>query len=274
MENAMAELGFVGAGNMATALCRGILGAGLIPSSEVIASDPAKDRRAAFERVTGARTTPDNKNACGASTVILAVKPQVMPDVLAEVGRLLTADQLVISIAAGVPIARIEAACAHSARVVRAMPNTPMLVGEGAAALCGGTHATDADRARAGELLGACGLVLEVGDEDQLHAVTALSGSGPAYVFLLAELMARAGEDLGLARDDALVLANQTVLGAGRMLVESGEPAEELRKRVTSPGGTTEAALRSMAEDGVLESLVRAIHRAGRRSRELADGAE
>ncbi|MFO7899558.1 MAG: pyrroline-5-carboxylate reductase [Planctomycetota bacterium] len=268
----MATLGFIGAGNMATALCRGVVGAGLVPGDEVLAGDPDAARRAAFEEATGARTTPDNPEACRAERLVLAVKPQVMPTVLAELGPLLGADRLVISIAAGIPAAQIEAACEAPVRVVRAMPNTPMLVGAGAAALCKGAHATDADLARAAELFAACGLVLEVDNEEQIHAVTALSGSGPAYVFLLAELMARAGEELGLAGADAVALANQTVLGAGRMLAESAEPAAELRRRVTSPGGTTEAALRSMNENHVLESVVQAIHRACRRSQELADG--
>ena len=261
-------LGFIGAGNMATALCRGVVRAGLLRAGEIVASDPDEGRRRSFAAETGSRTTPSNPEACRAETVILAVKPQVMPAVLDEVGPLFDADQLVISIAAGVPTRQIEAAARKQVRVIRAMPNTPMLVGAGAAALCKGAHATDEDVARARRLFESCAAVLEV-DEELMHAVTALSGSGPAYAFYLAELMAEAGARMGLAESDAVALANKTLLGAARMLAETGEAAAELRRKVTSPGGTTEAAIRCMEQDNVAESIVRAIRAAHDRSKEL-----
>jgi len=262
------QLGFVGAGNMATALCRGIRSAGLLQPEQMVASDPDEGRRKLFEAATGVATTPDNAEVFRAEAVVLAVKPQVLPAVLEEVGPLLTRDTLVISIAAGIPTARIEAATSEPVRVIRAMPNTPMLVGEGAAALCKGSHATDDDMARAKRLFASCAAVFEV-PEYLIHAVTALSGSGPAYAFYLAELMARAGAEMGLAEEDAVALANKTLLGAARMLAETAEPAAELRKKVTSPGGTTEAALRSMRQDGVAEAIIKAIHTACARSKEL-----
>jgi pyrroline-5-carboxylate reductase len=256
---------------MATALCRGIVGAGLIEPRAIIAGDPDEGQRRRFERETGAGTTAHNPEACRAAVVVMAVKPQVLPAVLEEVGPLFGTETLVVTIAAGAPCRRIEAASPRPIRVVRAMPNTPMLVGEGAAALCKGAHATDADLERIHQLFASCALVLDVAEE-QMHAVTALSGSGPAYVFYLAEAMARAGAAMGLSERDAAALTEKTLLGAARMLAETDEPPAELRRRVTSPGGTTEAAVRSMDEAAVSDAVVAAIEAACARSREL--GAE
>ena len=262
------KLGFIGAGNMATALCRGIVRAEVLAPETIAASDPDPERRGRFAAETGARATPRNDETCRAETVVLAVKPQVMPAVLAEIGPLMQGDRLFISLAAGIATAQIEAAAPGRVRVVRAMPNTPMLVGQGAAALCKGAHAAHEDLARARRLLESCARVIEV-DEEQMHAVTALSGSGPAYVFYLAEVMAEAGVAMGLLERDAAALTNATVLGAARMLAETGEPPAELRRKVTSPGGTTEAAFRSMADDAVGERMDRAIRAACARSKEL-----
>ncbi len=265
-----AELGFIGAGNMATALCRGVVRAGLIPKEAVVASDPDEGQRARFEAATGVRTTADNGEPCRAAIVVLAVKPHIVPAALAEVAADLSESTLVISAAAGVPTERIEAAAAFPLRVVRAMPNTPMLVGEGAAALCKGRHATDGDLERATQLFATSATVLHV-DEPAMHAVTAVSGSGPAYAFYLAERMAKAGIELGLPEDAAVALANKTILGAGRMLTEAGRSAEALRKQVTTPGGTTAAAIGSMEADGVGEAIIRAVKAAAHRSEELAE---
>jgi pyrroline-5-carboxylate reductase len=256
---------------MATALCRGVVAAGLLGPEEIVASDPDEERRAAFAGATSAATTADNPDVCRSEIVVLAVKPQVMPAVLAEIAPVLTADTLVVSIAAGIPTAQIEAAAATPVRVIRAMPNTPMLVGEGASALCKGAHATHEDLAAVRRLFESCSLVLEV-EEHLIHAVTALSGSGPAYLFYLAEMMARAGAEMGLSEADAGELTHKTLLGAARMLVETGEPAGELRRKVTSPGGTTEAAIASMERDAVADAVVRAIQAACARSRELGTG--
>ena len=264
----MRELGFIGAGNMATALCRGVVRAGLVEASDIIASDPDERQRRRFAEATGAGTTASNEEACCARVVVLAVKPNVAPAALAEIGPALPADTFVISVVAGISTPAIDAAAGRALRVIRAMPNTPMLVGEGAAALCKGANATDADLARARQLFEASATVIEVG-EPAMHAVTALSGSGPAYVFYLAEIMAQAGAELGLSESDAVTLAARTIFGAGKMLAETGEGAAALRDKVTTPGGTTAAALASMADDGVAEAIVKAIKAAARRSEEL-----
>lgn len=266
-----AELGLVGAGFMATALCRGILRAGLLRPADVLASDPDPERRRLFEAETGAHTTPDNAHACRCPVVILAVKPQVMSAVLAEIGPAIEPDTLVVSIAAGITTQQIEAASPRALRVVRVMPNMPVLVGEGAAALCRGTRATDDDVRTVRRLFESCAFVCEV-DEPLMHAVTALSGSGPAYLFYLAEIMADAGVRMGLSKTDSAVLTRKTLLGAARMLAETGRTAKELRRQVTSPGGTTEAAIGSMERDAVAEKVVSAIEAACRRSRELSGG--
>jgi len=262
------RIGFVGAGNMATAVCHGIIKAGLAAPGEIVAGDPSPEQRERFGAETDAETTAANAKVCEAEVVILAVKPQVMAAALGEVGPLLTPDHLVVSVAAGVPASVIEAAAPCPIRVVRAMPSTPMLLGEGAAAVCKGAHATDADIARVREMFEASATVIEV-PETLMHAVTALSGSGPAYVFYLAELMVKAGVEMGLSQDDAVLLAHKTVLGSAHMLVETGDSAEELRRKVTSPNGTTHAAIVSMESDGVPEHIVDAIKAACRRSEEL-----
>ena len=265
----MIRLGVIGAGSMATALCRGVIAAGILPDRAVLATDPDAEQRRRFEAATGARTAPDNAEACRAETLLLAVKPHIVPAVLAEVVAELGERTLVMSVAAGVSTQQIESACSFPVRVIRAMPNTPMLVGAGAVALSRGRHATDDDLARATELFATAASVLQV-DERALHAVTALSGSGPAYVFYLAELMALAGVELGLDESVAVELANRTVFGAGKMLADTGETAAALRRQVTTPGGTTAAAMSSMEADQVSESVIRAIRAAARRSEELA----
>jgi len=262
------RIGFIGAGNMAAALCHGIIRAGIAAPGEIVAADPNPEQRQRFGADTGAKTAADNASACGADVVILAVKPQIMPNVLGEIGPLLTPKHLVVSVAAGVPTAAIEAAAPCPVRVVRAMPNTPMLIGQGAAGLCAGAHATRADLDRAKKMFEASATVIEV-PEALMHAVTALSGSGPAYVFLLAEMMMKAGVEMGLSQNDALLLSQRTVLGAAHMLADTGESAEELRRKVTSPNGTTHAAITSMEKSGVPEGIVAAIQAACRRSEEL-----
>jgi len=266
------DLGFIGAGNMAEALCRGVISAGLFPAERIAAGDPSEARRRLFAETLGVHALDDNAAVVnGSPTVVLAVKPQAMDDVLAEIGPLLGPERRVISIAAGVRIGRIESACRPGCRVVRTMPNTPLLVGAGMSALAAGTHATSDDLEAAARLFRCAGEAVIV-DEAALDAVTAVSGSGPAYFFYLVEAMTEAGVAEGLERDLAAKLAAQTLLGAGRLLVESPHDAAELRRRVTSPGGTTEAALGVMREKGVREALVAAVRRAAERSRELAGG--
>lgn len=265
------ELGIIGAGNMAEAIARGVLRAGLLRPADLIAADVSAQRRDLFERDLHVRATGDNAEAArDARRVLLSVKPQQMAQVLAGLGAAMRPDCLVVSIAAGISTGYIERHLGggRAWRVVRAMPNTPMLVGEGMAALAPGSHATPADVADARRLFESAAAVVEV-TEDKLDAVTALSGSGPAYVFYLVEHMIRAGVELGLTPGQARELATRTALGAAKMLAGSADPPEELRRRVTSPGGTTQAAITQMEESGVGPAMVAAIRAADRRSREL-----
>ena len=266
------RLGLVGAGNMAEALCRAVLKARVVPADRIMASDVSQARRDLFGEELAVPAVDDNKAVIAESdVVVLAVKPQQMAAVLHEVGPRFKESHLVITIAAGVRSATIESAAAVKCRVVRVMPNTPMLIGEGMAALCRGAHATEEDLETASVIFRAAGRAVTV-EEGMMDAVTAVSGSGPAYIFYFVEAMIEAGIAEGLAPDTAALLAKQTALGAGRLLMESDDPPEELRRKVTSPGGTTQAAIRQMASDGVKEAIVRAARAAAARSRELGKG--
>ncbi|MBN1418410.1 MAG: pyrroline-5-carboxylate reductase [Planctomycetes bacterium] len=259
-------IGFIGAGKMAEALAGSLIRGG-IPASRLVASDVAPERREALARL-GIRVTPDNREVAGAAgLLVLAVKPQAMREVLEGIAGATRPGAIVLSIAAGIPAAFIEERLG-ALPVVRAMPNTPVLVGAGAVAIATGRHATEADLDRAEAVFRESALVVRV-DESAIDAVTAVSGSGPAYFFLLVEAAVEAGVAEGLPRETALALARQTLFGAGKLLLESGREPADLRKAVTSPGGTTEAALRRMDERGVFAALVDAIRRAAERSREL-----
>jgi pyrroline-5-carboxylate reductase len=264
------QLVFVGAGNMAEALVKGIVKAGTCRTEQVTVTDPLEERRRHFESTYGVKATADNAGAAaGADVLVLAVKPQVMGEALEQIRETLPGDALVVSIAAGITAGRIEEGLSPGCRVVRVMPNTPSLVGMGAAGIAGGREATDDDLALAETLLGAVGAVVRV-DEKDLDAVTALSGSGPAYVFYLMEAMLTAAESLGQDAERAKSLVYATVEGAARLVQETGLPPDELRRRVTSKGGTTEAALGVMNERGVGEAITAAVERAAARSRELS----
>jgi pyrroline-5-carboxylate reductase len=265
-------IGFVGAGNMAEALCRGVISAGLVPPGRIVASDLSEARRKLFQEGLGVEAVSSNLTvAREAATLVLAVKPQHMEGVLAEIGSVLGSGKLVISIAAGVKIARIEAAAQPGCRVIRCMPNTPMLVGKGMAALAAGRNAAEEDMAFAERLFRCAAEVIAV-KEENLDAVTAVSGSGPAYFFYLVEAMTAAGVAEGLDRPLAAKLAAQTLLGAGHLAAASSDSAEELRRKVTSPGGTTEAAVRVLDGAQVKNAIVDAVRAAARRSQELSGG--
>lgn len=257
-------LAFIGAGNMGEALIQGLLAAKVVTPQQIIANDVRADRLEQLTRKFGIRTTRDIPQA---DIFLLAVKPQQMGEALA--GLRASPGALFISIAAGVTTDRIERELGGKPRVIRVMPNTPALVGAGAAALCRGAHATEADLATAEAILGAVGITVRV-EEKLLDAVTALSGSGPAYVFLVAEAMTKAGIAAGLSEDVSKKLTIQTVFGAARMLVETGEAPDSLRRKVTSPGGTTEAALKVLSNRKLVEIFVEAIQAAARRSEELS----
>ena len=265
------ELGIIGAGNMAEAITRGVVRAGLFQPGQIIAADVSAARRELFTNDIRVRAVDSNEEAARAARVLLlSVKPQQMAQALAGIGAVLDPDALVISIAAGVTTAFIERhlGAGRKWRVVRTMPNTPMLVGEGMTAVARGANAAAADLAAARRIFESAGAVIEV-EEEKLDAVTALSGSGPAYVFYLAEHMIAAGLQMGLSADQARLLATRTVLGAAKMLATSPDTPKELRGKVTSPGGTTQAAITHLDGAGFGTAVVQAIRAAERRSREL-----
>jgi pyrroline-5-carboxylate reductase len=262
-------IGFIGAGNAVDALVRGLLRRGVVTPERCLVTNRSNDvRLARLAREWSVVTTRDKARLVrDADVIVIAVKPSAVPDVLSEIAGHVEARHLVISVAAGIPLETIESALG-SVAAVRAMPNTSTAVGESATAICGGRHAGDAHLSVARALFEAVGRVVEV-PERYFDAVTGLSGSGPAYVYLLAEAMIEAAQREGLGREVAVELVSQTVLGAGRMLVETGDDPAVLRARVTSPGGTTMAGIEVLKEGGFLAMVVRAIARATRRSAEL-----
>lgn len=269
---AIYQYGFIGAGRMASALAGGIVDAGLAAGDEIAASDPSEAVRKAFvKHVPGASLHVENVEVVSsAETVVLAVKPQVMPAALASVkvgdGR----SPLFVSIAAGIPLAKLEAGLGETARVVRVMPNTPCLVGRGASGYSGGRHATKEDLHRVEQMLTAVGVGFEL-PEHLLDAVTGLSGSGPAFVYTMIEAMSDGGVLAGLPRDVAHRLATQTVAGAAEMVLTTGLHPAELREAVTSPGGTTIAGLEALEQRGMRSAILAAVKSAADRSRELGE---
>jgi len=261
-------IGFVGTGNMGEALIRGLLKAGVAEPAQVVGSDPRPERTAQLREKYGIRTTGDNVEvARGADILVLAVKPQVMDRVLEEIGPEIHAHALVISIAAGIPLSAIEARLPQ-ARVIRTMPNTPALVGAGATAIAVGGHATADDLTAARRIFDSVGMTVAL-DEAQMDAVTGLSGSGPAYVFLVIEALADAGVKVGLSRHHAQALAAQTLLGSAKLLIETNEHPGRLKDMVTSPGGTAIAGLHTLEAGGLRTTLMDAVETATKRSRAL-----
>ncbi|HID36698.1 MAG TPA: pyrroline-5-carboxylate reductase [Ghiorsea sp.] len=260
---------FIGGGNMAEALVSGLIQAGH-DAANITITDADASKLAALVASYGVTTSQDNNAAIThADVIVLAVKPQVIGNVLADIGANISLSTTVVSIAAGASVQTLkEAAKRDDIAIVRVMPNTPAMLGAGMSVLFSDERQTHKDNAE--YILAASGETAWVADEKELHAVTALSGSGPAYFFLLAEAMQAAGESLGLSKDLAAKLANQTALGAGRMLAESGRDAETLRRQVTSPGGTTQAALDTMYEEELPITVRKAIQAAAKRSRELS----
>ena len=269
----MDTIGFIGAGNMAEALIKGIISAKLYTPENVFVSDIRAERLKLLAEQYGVIACEENGELAGkVQTVVLSIKPQKMSDALESIKDAISNEQLVISIAAGIKVANITAVLGDIA-IVRVMPNTPALIGEGAGALFGNELARPMLN-KAVEILSAVGKAVIVDDEDLIDAVTAVSGSGPAYYFLLMEEMIRAGIRLGLSEEVAKDLVLQTAKGAGQLAVEAdknGESPEVLRQKVTSPGGTTEAALKVFKEGKISELVSAAISRAYERSRELSE---
>lgn len=261
-------LGFIGAGRMATALAGGVVKCGAWPAGRVLATDISADSLKNFVAKTGAAASPttvDLVQKC--AVIVLAVKPGNVAQALEPLSQLMT-PKLLISIAAGVTLARLESLLPAELRVIRVMPNTPALVGAGASAYSLGARATEQDALIAQRILGSVGLAVQVA-EGQLDAVTGLSGSGPAYLCVVIEALADGGVAAGLPRPLALQLAAQTVLGSGRLVVESGEHPARLKDDVASPAGTTVEGLKILEARGVRSAFIEAVVAATRRSREL-----
>ncbi len=267
------KIGVIGAGKIGSAIARGVIRAGLAAKEKVMASDVSDALRHAAAKDLGIQVTADNGALCDfADIVILAVKPQIVDSVLAEIAKKLGKTKLLVSVAAGVPLARLEANLEGGARAVRVMPNISCVVGAGAAGYAGGAHATAADLQMVGAILNSFGVGMAV-EEKYLDAVTGLSGSGPAYVFLFIEALADGGVQVGLARDVALKLAMQTVYGAAKMALEGHKHLGELKDEVTSPGGTTIAGLYAMEQKGFHGTVMDAVVSATKRSQELGKGS-
>lgn len=262
-------LAFLGAGNMAEAIIKGLLRSSVTSGAQIIATGRRPARLEQLQTAYGVRVTADNVTAARqADVVVLCVKPQVMDKVLTQVAGAIDPKKLVVSVAAGVPIAALERRLGAGARIVRAMPNTPSLVGLGACAVAPGEHATEEDLQTARALFDAVGISTVV-EEGLLDAVTGLSGSGPAYVFLVIEALSDAGVKMGLPRYTALQLAAQTVLGSAKLLLETGAHPGTLKDQVTSPGGTAIAGLHTLEAGGLRTTLIDAVEAATRRAREL-----
>lgn len=266
------KIGFLGAGKMATALAKGFIKAGIALPGDIIASDVVEAARSSFGKELGSGTTASNPEVLKfANALILAVKPDQVSDLLAEARDHFTPNHVLISIAAGVTIARMENSLGGSARVVRVMPNTPALVGASASAFATGKNTTPEDAQLTQKLLSAVGVAYSV-KETLLDAVTGLSGSGPAYVFLMIEALSDGGVAAGLPRDIATRLAAQTLLGSAKMVLETGHHPGALRDMVTSPGGTTIEGLHELELGGVRASLINAVRAATDKSKRLGQG--
>lgn len=264
------KISFIGGGNMAQALISGLLAKGILPEY-ITVSDPNPDNREQLQ-AKGINTIDSAKNPLDAlmvDVVVLAVKPQIMSTVLADFSQVLD-KQLIISVAAGLSTDSLTKMLNGYQNIVRAMPNTPAMVQAGATGLYATDSIDEQEKQLATELMGASGLVIWVDDEEQLHAVTAVSGSAPAYFFYFIESVIQGGIDLGLSQEQASALAMQTALGAAKMSISSDDTPEQLRRKVMSPGGTTEAAVHSLQADKVNELIGKAMQACVKRSREMS----
>ena len=262
-------IGFIGAGNMAEALIAGLLHAGLVSAQRLLASDVDGSRLLALRRSHDIRTTRSNVEVAEqVDVLVLAVEPQILDGVLAEIAAARPAESLIVSVAAGYPIARIARGLSHAERIVRSMPNTPSHVRQGVTAVAYDERLPEEDVAVSRALFESIGKVIRV-EERWLDAVTGLSGSGPAYVYLMIEAMADGGVKMGLPRETAELLAAQTVSGAARLILELGEHPGMLKDRVASPGGTSIAGLHELERGGLRAALISAVEAAAQRSQEL-----
>jgi pyrroline-5-carboxylate reductase len=265
------EIGVIGAGNAAEGIVHGVLRKSVLLDDRIIASDPDPERQRVFERRFHVATTDDNRRLVRESYILLlAVKPQIWREVLAGFADLVREDQVIVSIMAGVPTRRLEECFPHmQARVVRVMPNLASHVGAGMAGVCPGRYASEADLLRAQRIFDAGGKSVHIEDEALMDAVTAVSGTGPAYYYFFTEAIVEAAKRVGLSPQYADLLAKQAALGAARMMLESGEPPSILREKVTSSNGTTAAAMTALHDNRVFEDIVEGVIAAFARSQEL-----
>jgi pyrroline-5-carboxylate reductase len=264
------KLGVIGCGKMGTALIGGAIRAGVVAAADVTGCDPYEKSRESFAKGTGAKVSADIADvAVACDVLLLCTKPNDVATALKDASRSAAGQsRLVISIAAGVTLSALESAAAENFRIIRAMPNTPALVGHGAAGYCLGSRATADDAKAAQSLLGAVGIAVEV-PERLIDAVTGLSGSGPAYIYVVIDALADGGVRAGIPRADAVRLAAQTVLGSAAMVLETGEHPAVLKDMVTSPGGTTIAGLAALEKHGLRSALIEAVGAATARAAEL-----
>jgi pyrroline-5-carboxylate reductase len=265
------QIGFVGVGNMGEALIHGLLHGHLCRPDQILCSDTRPERLKAIREKYEVKGTSHNTEVVKQSDlIIIAVKPQIMKNVVEEIAKYLNLSKLIISIAAGVPLEAIESCAKKELKLIRVMPNICVSVREGVSAIAGGRHALKEDLMMAKMIFDSVGKSLFI-DEYLLDAVTGLSGSGPAYIFLIMDALADAGVKVGLSRDDALILASQTVLGAAKMLIETGEHPGKLKDLVTSPGGTAIAGLHTLEEGGLRTTLINAVEVATQRAKVLGE---
>jgi pyrroline-5-carboxylate reductase len=266
------KVGFIGAGNMGEALIKGLVAANLVRPEAIYASDVRLERLKALDQQYGIQLLADNAELVRqVDIVIFAVKPQIMAPVIRQIASAVTKKKLLISIAAGVSTTTVRAALGKEARLIRVMPNTPALVLEGVTAVAKADGLEPGDLDTAGEIFSAVGRVVVL-DEELMDAVTGLSGSGPAYVAVVIESLADGGVKMGLDRITAMTLATQTVLGAARLLMETGMHPGALKDMVSSPGGTSIAGIAALEEGGIRTTFIKAVERATLRSRELGRG--
>ncbi|NIO07485.1 MAG: pyrroline-5-carboxylate reductase [Deltaproteobacteria bacterium] len=266
------KIGVIGAGKIGSAIIRGILNNKLVRKDQVMASAPRESTRKSLAQDTGITVTSDNRAVCEfADIVILSVKPAQVSTVLDGIAKPLGKNKVLVSVAAGVPIAKMESCLEKGARVVRVMTNVPCVIGAAASAYALGSHATETDLDRVKSVLESVGIALAV-EEKHLDAVTALSGSGPAYVYLFIESLADGGVQVGLTREVALKLALQTVYGTAKLALESGKHLAQGRDEITSPGGTTIAGLYALEKGGMRGTVMDAVLKATERSRALGRG--
>ncbi len=270
---AKGPVGFIGTGNMAEALIKGLLRAEVLRAESLWGSEPRQSRLDLIKQRYGIAMSKYNVDVVRhCPIVVLSVKPQILPSVCDEIAPHLKPRALVISVAAGVPLSVLEARLPVGTRIVRVMPNTPALVAAGATAISAGRHANAEDLKITEHIFRSVGMTVVL-DEEQLDAVTGLSGSGPAYLFLIIEALSDAGVKVGLSRYNALALAAHTVLGSAKLLIETGEHPGQLKDMVTSPGGTAIAGLHTLEAGGLRTTLMNAVEAATRRSRELGEVA-